>query len=99
MGGGLPILPGPMSSDPAGSAVIRVQLFASYAERLGTSVIELSAEGVKTAGDVVDRLRALPSGSAIGPSTLVAVNQRHAPRETPVKSGDEVAIMPPLAGG
>ena len=88
-----------MSSEASGPSVIRVQLFASYAERLGQSVIELPAEGLRTAGDVLDRLRALPRGSAIGPSTLVAVNLRHAPRETPVKSGDEVAIMPPLAGG
>ena len=99
MGGVRPILPCSMSSTVSRPAVIRVQLFASYAERLGTSVIELPAEGVRTAGDVLDRLRSLPSGSAIGPSSLVAVNLRHAPRETPVKSGDEVAIMPPLAGG
>jgi molybdopterin converting factor small subunit len=99
MGGVLPILPGSMRSNASRPAVIRVQLFASYAERLETSVIELPAEGVRTAGDVLDRLRSLPGGSALGPSTLVAVNLRHAPRETPVHSGDEVAIMPPLAGG
>jgi len=88
-----------MSSEESAPSVIRVQLFASYAERLGQNIIELSAEGLRTAGDVLDRLRALPSGSAIGPSTLVAVNLRHSPPETPVKSGDEVAVMPPLAGG
>ncbi len=88
-----------MISEESRPSVIRVQLFASYAERLGTNVIELPADEVRTAGDVLDRLRSLPRGSAIGPSTLVAVNLRHAPRDTPVKSGDEVAIMPPLAGG
>lgn len=88
-----------MSSEHSSPSVIRVQLFATYAERLGTDVIELPADAVRTAGDVLDRLRSLPQGSAIGPSTLVAVNFRHAPRDTPVKSGDEVAIMPPLAGG
>lgn len=88
-----------MSFEASSPSVIRVQLFASYAERLGQHVIELPADGLRTAGDVLDRLRALPSGAAIGPSTLVAVNLRHAPRETPVKAGDEIAIMPPLAGG
>jgi len=88
-----------MSSEASSPSVIRVQLFASYAERLGQHVIELPADGLRTAGDVLDRVRALPSGAAIGPSTLVAVNLRHAPPDTPVKAGDEIAIMPPLAGG
>ncbi len=88
-----------MSSEESGPSIIRVQLFASYAEWLGTDVIELPADTVRTAEDVLDRLRSLPHGSAIGPSTLVAVNLRHAHSDTPVKSGDEVAIMPPLAGG
>lgn len=88
-----------MSSETLSPSVIRVQLFASYAERLGCGTIELPVNGLRTAGDVLDRLRALPGGAAIGPSTLVAVNLRHAAPETPVHSGDEVAIMPPLAGG
>lgn len=88
-----------MSSEQSRPSVIRVQLFASYAERLGIDVIELPADTVRTTGDVLDRLRSLPQGSAIGSSTLVAVNLRHALRDTPVNSGDEVAIMPPLAGG
>jgi|KBSSwiStaDraftv2_1062776.scaffolds.fasta_scaffold104835_1 molybdopterin converting factor small subunit len=88
-----------MSTEESGPAVIRVHLFASYAERLGQSVIELPAEGLQTAGDVLDRVRALPRGGALGPSTLLAVNFRHSSPEAPVRSGDEVAIMPPLAGG
>lgn len=88
-----------MSFEASSPSVIRVQLFASYADRLGQQVIELPGDGLHTAGDVLDRLRALPSGAAIGPSTLVAVNLRHASRDTPVTAGDEIAIMPPLAGG
>jgi molybdopterin converting factor small subunit len=30
---------------------------------------------------------------------MVAVNQRHAGMETPVTDADEVAFLPPLAGG
>lgn len=88
-----------MSPEASAPTVIRVHLFASYAERLGRSVIELPAQGLRTAGDVVDRLRALPSGEAIGSSTLVAVNFRQSVRETPITPGDEIAVMPPLAGG
>lgn len=85
-------------SSPA-QPVIRVQLFASYAERLGNEVVELPAAEVRTAGDVLDRLRALPRGEVIGPATLVAVNLRHASAATVIVPGDEVAVMPPLAGG
>ena len=88
-----------MNLDPVTQPVIRVQLFASYAERLGGEVLELPASEVRTAGDVLDRLRALPRGEVIGPATLIAVNLRHAPLATAVHPGDDVAVMPPLAGG
>jgi molybdopterin converting factor small subunit len=78
---------------------IRIRLFASYAERLGRELIEVPAEGVRTVGDVLERLRALPNGTVVGPATLVAVNLRHSPPGTAVRAGDEVAVMPPLAGG
>ena len=31
--------------------------------------------------------------------TLFAVNQRYAPPSTPLRDGDEVALIPPVAGG
>ena len=88
-----------MNQTPQGQAVIRVQLFASYAERLGGEVFELPASEVRTAGDVLARLRAFPRGDVIGPATLIAVNLRHASPATAVGPGDDVAVMPPLAGG
>ena len=80
-------------------ATLRIRLFASYAERLGGELIELPAEGIRTVSDVLERLRALPNGAAVGPATLVAVNLRHSPPGTAVRPGDEIAVMPPLAGG
>jgi molybdopterin converting factor small subunit len=80
-------------------ATIRIRLFASYAERLGGELIEVPAEGIRTVDDLLGRLRALPNGTVIGPATLVAVNLRHSPPGTAVRAGDEVAVMPPLAGG
>ena len=88
-----------MNPDPSVRPVIRVQLFASYAERLGGEVLEIPASEVQTVGDVLARLRALPRGDVIGPATLIAVNLRHAPLTTAVSPGDDVAVMPPLAGG
>ena len=62
-------------------------------------MLELSAVGVMTVGDVLSRIRALPGGAAIGESTLIAVNLKQAALDVPVAPGDEVAVLPPLAGG
>lgn len=78
---------------------IRVRLFARYAELLGQDQIELPAEGLHTAGDVLARIRALPGGLAIGERTLMAINLKQTTLDGRVVPGDEVAILPPLAGG
>jgi len=78
---------------------IRVRLFARYAELLGTEALELPAAGLATAGDVLARVRALPGGGGVGASTLLAVNLKQAGPDSRVSPGDEVAVLPPLAGG
>jgi molybdopterin converting factor small subunit len=78
---------------------IRVQLFARYADLLGVSAFDIPSDGVTTVEDVLARIRALPGGSEIGAGALVAVNLRQARPEQPVSPGDEVALLPPLAGG
>lgn len=78
---------------------IRVLLFARYAELLGADRLELPAGGLVTAGDVLARIRSLPGGAGIGESTLMAVNLRQAAPGTRIAPGDEVAVLPPLAGG
>jgi molybdopterin converting factor small subunit len=88
-----------MITSASAPTTIRIRLFASYAERLGAELIDLPAEGIRTVADVLERLRSLPNGTVVGPATLVAVNLRHSPPGTAVRAGDEVAVMPPLAGG
>lgn len=88
-----------MAAVPSRSPVIRVQVFARYAELLGADHIDLPAEGVVTVADVLSRIRTLPGGASIGDSTLVAVNLKQASPGRRVVAGDEVAILPPLAGG
>jgi molybdopterin synthase sulfur carrier subunit len=78
---------------------ISVLLFARYAELLGTERLELQAAAPLTVGGVVDRLRALPGGASLPAVPLCAVNLRQATLEDPVSPGDEVALLPPLAGG
>lgn len=37
--------------------------------------------------------------STILRTTLVAINQNYAPHDTPLQEGDELALIPPVAGG
>jgi molybdopterin converting factor subunit 1 len=74
-------------------------LFASYAEALGSDRVELALDESTTVRDVVEQLRALPGGSALPATPLVAVNLTYAKADQRVRSGDEVAIIPPVAGG
>jgi molybdopterin synthase sulfur carrier subunit len=78
---------------------IRVHLFARYADLLGADHVDLPSDGLATAGDVVARIRSLPGGRDIGSGALVAVNLRQVSLHAAVVAGDEVALLPPLAGG
>lgn len=79
---------------------VTVLLFASYADTLGTSSIPLELSLGATAGDALDRVRSLATGTAALPSNpLLAVNERYARREHVLSAGDQVAIIPPVAGG
>jgi molybdopterin converting factor subunit 1 len=78
---------------------VTVLLFASYADALGRSSVELSLAPGATVGDVVTRLASLPGADRLPPKPLVAVNQSYAAYGQPLSGGDEVAVIPPVAGG
>ena len=78
---------------------LTVLLFASYADALGRQAVDLTLDERTTVADVVRRLIALPGASALPPRPLVAVNQVYAAYDREVSAGDEVAIIPPVAGG
>jgi molybdopterin converting factor small subunit len=78
---------------------LRVLVFARYAELLGADAVEVELSGAPTVRDVVDALRQLPGGGSLPPSPLVAVNLQQADPDRPVSPVDEVALLPPLAGG
>ena len=78
---------------------VDVLLFASYADALGGSQVALELRPDATVRDVLDTLRTLPGANHLPPAPLVAVNQRYARAEEPVRAGDEVAVIPPVAGG
>lgn len=79
---------------------VRVLLFATYADLLGRASVEVALPLPATVADVLSRLRDLdPMAGQLPPRPLVAVNQVHARLESPVADGDELALLPPMAGG
>ena len=78
---------------------VRVLLFAAYADALGRDALELSLPDGATAADALAAVRALPGATRLPARPLVAVNERWAGTNAPLAHGDEVAIVPPVAGG
>lgn len=83
----------------ASSLTIRVLLFGSYAETLGFDTLELVVNSPANVRDVLDRLRVLPGGERLPPKPLCALNLSQVTTDAPLSGGDELAILPPLAGG
>jgi MoaE-MoaD fusion protein len=78
---------------------VTVRLFAYYAEHVGRTEWSLELPEGATVSDVVASVTALPGGSVIPDSPLAAVNQSYAKGSMKLTDGDEVAIIPPVAGG
>ena len=49
--------------------------------------------------DVLDRVLELAAGKRVPRKPMIAINQRYAGPDQTVSSSDEVAIIPPVAGG
>lgn len=78
---------------------VTVLLFASYADALGADSLTVDLPAGGTVADVMADLRRRPGADRLPPAPLVAVNQRYAPAGCVLAPGDEVAVIPPVAGG
>ena len=80
--------------------MVRLRFLARYAELVGREEMELDIAQPATVGDLVRRVKdQIPSARQLPDHPLAAVNLQHVRLDAAVRDGDEVALLPPLAGG
>ena len=80
-------------------STVTVQLFASYADLLGAPTVELPLPPGATVKDLLVRLRSLPGASSLPAAPRVAINRSFAAADQLIAPSDEIALIPPVAGG
>ena len=78
---------------------VRVLLFAQYRDAAGTGEVVLDVPTGATARDAVAQLRSQTSTTAIPAEPVVALNMNYASLTDVLSDGDELALLPPVAGG
>jgi molybdopterin synthase catalytic subunit len=78
---------------------VRVLLFAQYRDAAGTAELSLELPAGATAADAVASLRAQRPTPLIPDRPVVAVNMSYASLADVLAEGDELALLPPVAGG
>jgi molybdopterin converting factor subunit 1 len=84
---------------PVTAVRVRSLFFASYRDLVGAEEIELELPAGSTVAELVAIVRARPGADALPDAPVVAVNHEYVPAETVLRDGDEVAFIPPVAGG
>ena len=80
-------------------STVTVQLFASYADLLGGPTVELPLTPGTSVKDLLASLRSLPGASSLPPAPRVAINRSFATSDQLIAPSDEIALIPPVAGG
>ena len=76
---------------------LSVRCFASWSDAFGPEVVvDLPPDA--TVADLLRLLSTRPEAARL-PRPVIAVNRRYARAETVLRPGDEVAVIPPVAGG
>ena len=75
-------------------------MFASYREKVGSSVIEVDLTNGSTVEGLVRKiLERYPLITGNSETFMVAVNQEFQSRDRVLHEDDEVALIPPVSGG
>jgi molybdopterin converting factor small subunit len=75
-----------------------VLLFASYADAFGAATIGVTLPEGASVQDLLFAVRGMATNRGLPPAA-VAVNQEYASPSQKLSAGDEIAIIPPVAGG
>lgn len=78
---------------------VRTLFFGVYGEMAGEREGSTRLPAQSTVSDLIDVLRGSRGLDWLPERVVVAVNQRYAESWTPLADGDEVALIPPVAGG
>lgn len=79
---------------------VQALFFAAYRDLLGTRALSVELPEGATVADLVSALRGRGAPySALPNEPAVAVNRTYALLSEPLQAGDEVAFIPPVAGG
>jgi molybdopterin synthase catalytic subunit len=79
---------------------LKIRLFATLKDRAGNAHVHVELPDLSTVEQMLTAVAAdYPQLAPALPTALVAVNKAFASMHTPLKSGDEVALFPPVSGG
>ena len=79
---------------------VRLLFFAVLRDIIGCTTEELAIESGTTPNDVWQSLRrAHPPLQSYAQPPMVAINQEYARPDQALREGDELAFIPPVAGG
>jgi molybdopterin converting factor subunit 1 len=92
-----------MGNGSSSGAAVRVRclFFAAYRIVFGAEEVEVEVPEGSTVGRLIEEVRTRAgAGAAVLPQQLVvAVNREYAALDAVLRDGDEVAFIPPVAGG
>ena len=80
-------------------SAVTVHLFASYAESFGANNLRIELPSESTVADLITELRARPGSYVLPQVPRVAINRKFAAPDQLVGPTDEIALIPPVAGG
>jgi len=79
---------------------VRTLFFATYRDLVGAPEVTIELDDGATVAELLARLRGRGEGFASLPEhPAVAVNLEYARHDRALRDGDEVAFIPPVAGG
>lgn len=85
---------------PGKPVSVQALFFAAYRDLLGTKALSVDLPDGATVGDLVAELRGRGAPfDALPAEPAVAVNRAYALHHEQLSAGDEVAFIPPVAGG